>query len=277
MGKNINTPQPKSGKDGTPLVLTIAGSDSSGGAGIQGDIKSIAANGAFGLSVLTAVTAQNSHRVSATHELPLWIIQGQFETLMADFKPDAVKTGMLTSKNIVQCVVRLLKQNPLPNFVLDPVMRSKDGTELLSVDAIEALKKELIPLSTLLTPNIPEAEVLLGKQIKTLSEAEKAAKRLLKLGGQAVLIKGGHLHESPGCDVLFDGQGITYFEGEFIDTPNTHGTGCTYASAIAAHLAVGKALIPAISAAKTFLTEAIRHGLSIGKGHGPTNPFYLLK
>ncbi len=260
-----------------PIVLTIAGSDPSGGAGIQGDIKSIEANGAFAMSVLTAITAQNSVRFSSAIDLPIWMIESQFTTLIQDFKLSGIKTGMLSSKRIVKSIAKLLKKNPIPNFVLDPVMQSKDGTHLLNPEAIEALKKELIPLSTLLTPNIPEAEQLIGKNIRTLSEVEEAAKTIFKLGCRAVLIKGGHLLQSPGSDILFDGEKIQHFKGEFIQTSNTHGTGCTYASAIAAHLARGETLETAISTAKHYVTEAIRYSISIGKGQGPTNHFYFLK
>lgn len=260
-----------------PLVLSIAGTDPSGGAGIQGDIKAIEANGAFALSVVTTVTAQNSLKFQTSYDLPLHIIEAQMQSLIEDFQISAVKTGMLSSKDIVSCVAALLKQASLPNLVIDPVMHSKDQSSLLQQDALEIFKKDLIPLSVLLTPNIPEAEVFIGEKIKTVSEAEAAARTIAKFGCRAVLIKGGHLLESPAHDILFDGKDITHFKGEFIDSPHTHGTGCTYASAIATHLALGKPLKEAITTAKHYITEAIRHGLNIGHGHGPTDPFYFLR
>lgn len=259
-----------------PLVLTVAGSDPSGGAGIQGDIKSIQANGAFALSILTAVTAQNSLKMSATFDLPLWMIDAQMESILSDFQISAVKTGMLSSKNIIEHIVSFLKKAEIPHLVVDPVMGSKDGSPLLKPSAMDTLKSALIPLASLLTPNIPEAEALTGQKISTITEACEAARIITGLGCRATLVKGGHLLESPGCDVLFDGETITFFKGEFIDTPNTHGTGCTYSSAIATHLAFGKPLKLAITDAKKYITEAIRHGLNIGQGHGPTNHFYFL-
>ncbi len=268
------TPQKK--RKNKPLVLTIAGSDPSGGAGIQGDIKTIEANGAFALSVLTAVTAQNSIKMFKTFDLPLWIIDEQLKSLFQDFNISTIKTGMLSSLEIVNHLSAFFNELPVTHFVLDPVMMSKDGSPLLRPDAIETLKSKLIPLATVLTPNIPEAEQLIHKKINSVSEAEEAARLILNLGCQAVLIKGGHLPEAPGCDVLFDGKKITHFNSEFINTKNTHGTGCTYASAIATHLAKGKSLQQSVQAAKSYVTEAIRHSLHIGQGHGPTNHFYFL-
>ncbi len=183
---------------------------------------------------------------------------------------------MLSSKEIVRYLAAFLEKEAIPHLVVDPVMVSKDGSVLLNPDAITALKTELIPLSTLLTPNIPEAEQLIGEKIKTISEAEEAAYIISRLGCQAVLVKGGHLAESPGCDVLFDGKSITHFKGEFIDTAHTHGTGCTYSAAISTHLAKGKSLNNAVSDAKIYVTEAIRRGLGLGHGHGPMNHFYFL-
>lgn len=260
-----------------PLVLSIAGSDPSGGAGIQGDIKAIEANGAFALSVVTTITAQNSLEFQTSYDLPLHIIERQIQSLLDDFQISAVKIGMLSSKDIVTCIAALLKKTGLTNLVIDPVMHSKDQSPLLDKDALETFKTDLIPLAALLTPNIPEAEAFTGKKIRTVLEAEKAAREILKFGGHAVLIKGGHLLESPAHDILFDGKEITHFSGEFIDSPHTHGTGCTYASAIATHLALGKPLKEAITTAKYFITEAIRNGLKIGHGHGPTDPFYFLR
>ncbi|MEC4678810.1 MAG: bifunctional hydroxymethylpyrimidine kinase/phosphomethylpyrimidine kinase [Nitrospirota bacterium] len=260
-----------------PLVLSIAGSDPSGGAGIQGDIKAIQANGAFALSVITTVTAQNSLTFQSSYTLPIHVIEAQMQSLLEDFQISAVKIGMLSSQEVVKCVAILLKKAALPNLVIDPVMRSKDESLLLKNDALESLKKDLIPLSRLLTPNIPEAEIFTGKKIKTLAESEAAARSIYDLGCQAVLVKGGHLSESPGHDILFDGKKITHFSGTFIDSPHTHGTGCSYASAIATQLAFGLTLKEAITTAKHYITESIRNGLKIGHGKGPTDHFYFLR
>ena len=257
-----------------PLVLSIAGSDPGGGAGIQGDIKSIHANGAYALSVVSAVTAQNTIETTASFELPLHIIKAQLKAVSDDFKISATKTGMLASKAIVECVADYLKQQALAPLVVDPVMVSTNGYSLLNADALSALKEDLIPLASLLTPNIAEAEILSGMTITSRMEAESATKVIHQLGCRAVLIKGGHLAEAPGYDLLYDGHETTWFEGRLIKTPNTHGTGCTYSAAIAAHLAQHKPLTQAVMDAKRYVTEAIRYGLDIGHGQGPTNHFY---
>ncbi|HIE64383.1 MAG TPA: bifunctional hydroxymethylpyrimidine kinase/phosphomethylpyrimidine kinase [Nitrospiria bacterium] len=260
-----------------PQVLTIAGSDPSGGAGIQADIKTIHANGAYALTVLTSVTAQNTVEVASALDLPLKIIEAQVKAIFDDFDVAAVKTGMLSSKGIVKRIALLLRNHKARNLVIDPVMISKSGYALLNPEAVQVIKSDLIPQAILVTPNIHEAETLTGMKIRKVREAEKAAQAIMKLGCGAVLIKGGHLMEAPGCDVLCDGRKTTLLEGEFIKTSNTHGTGCTYASAIATHLALGKPLIEAVREAKAYITEAIRHGLSLGHGHGPTDHFYFLK
>jgi hydroxymethylpyrimidine/phosphomethylpyrimidine kinase len=258
-------------------VLTIAGSDSGGGAGIQADIKAMSANGVFAMSAITAITAQNTEEVTDIFELPVSIIAAQIDAVFDDFEVAAVKTGMLFSAEIVTIVAKMLKPQNVTNLVVDPVMVSKSGHSLLKPDAIEALMRELIPLALVVTPNIHEAQQLSGIEIRTLPDARQAAKIIHKRGCRNVLIKGGHLLADRGTDVLYDGQFFEVFKGEFIDTPHTHGTGCTYASAIAAHLALGKPLNLAVKAAKVYTTEAIRHGLSIGHGKGPTNHFYFLK
>ncbi len=258
-------------------VLTIAGSDSGGGAGIQADIKAMSANGVFAMSAITAVTAQNTEEVTDVFELPLSIIAAQIDAVFDDFDVSAVKTGMLCSAEIVKIVAKLLKPQNVTNLVVDPVMIAKSGHRLLKPDAVEALMHELIPLALVVTPNIHEAQQLSGIEIKTLNDARRAAKIIHRLGCRHVLIKGGHLLEDRATDLLYDGRFFELFKSEFIDTPHTHGTGCTFASAIAAHLALGKPLTQAITAAKAYLTEAIRHGLSIGHGKGPTNHFYFLK
>ena len=258
-------------------VLTIAGSDSGGGAGIQADIKAMSANGVFAMSAITAVTAQNTEEVTDVFELPLSIVVAQIDAVFDDFDVSAVKTGMLSSAEIVKVVAKLLKPQKVTNLVVDPVMIAKSGHRLLKPDAVEALMHELIPLALVVTPNIHEAQQLSGIEIKTLTDARRAAKIIHRLGCRHVLIKGGHLLEERATDLLYDGRFFELFKSEFIDTPHTHGTGCTFASAIAAHLALGKPLTQAVTAAKAYLTEAIRHGLSIGHGKGPTHHFYFLK
>jgi hydroxymethylpyrimidine/phosphomethylpyrimidine kinase len=258
-------------------VLTIAGSDSGGGAGIQADIKAMSANGVFAMSAITAITAQNTEEVTDVFELPISIIAAQIDAIFDDFDVAAVKTGMLSSAEIVKVVAKLLKPQNVTNLVVDPVMIAKSGHSLLKPDAVEALMREIIPLALVVTPNIHEAQQLSGIEIKTLADARKAAKIIHRLGCRHVLIKGGHLLEDRATDLLYDGRFFEVFKSEFINTPHTHGTGCTYASAIAAHLALGKTLTQAVTAAKAYLTEAIRHGLAIGHGKGPTHHFYFLK
>ncbi|MGH7261427.1 MAG: bifunctional hydroxymethylpyrimidine kinase/phosphomethylpyrimidine kinase [Nitrospiraceae bacterium] len=257
-------------------VLTIAGSDSGGGAGIQADIKAMSANGVFAMSVITAITAQNTQEVTEVFELPASVIAAQIDAVFDDFDVAAVKTGMLSSAEIVRVVAKMLKPQKVEHLVVDPVMVSKSGHALLKPDAVNALRDELIPLALVITPNVHEAQQLCGVEIKTLADARQAAKALHKMGCRHVLIKGGHLLAERGTDLLYDGRFFNVYKGEFIDTPHTHGTGCTYASAIAAQLARGKTLPEAVQAAKTYVTEAIRHGLAIGHGQGPTNHFYFL-
>lgn len=257
-------------------VLTIAGSDSGGGAGIQADLKTLAANGVYGMSVITSITAQNTKGVTAIHDLPIPVIEAQLDAIFDDFEVAAVKTGMLSTAQIVDAVSRKLAKHNVPNLVVDPVMVAKSGHPLLQQDAVDHLRTSLIPLALVITPNVHEAERLSGLQIKTLADARQAAKIIHKLGCRHVLVKGGHLLSEKGTDLLYDGRFFNIFKGEFIDTPHTHGTGCTYASAIAAQLAKGKALPDAVQTAKTYVTEAIRHSLAIGHGKGPTNHFYFL-
>lgn len=258
-------------------VLTIAGSDSGGGAGIQGDIKAMSANGVFALSVITAVTAQNTEEVTDVFELPVSIIAAQLDAVFDDFEISAVKTGMLSSAAVISTVVRLLKPQQVGQLVVDPVMISKSGQALLKPEAVEALTKDLFPLALLVTPNVHEAQQLSGVEIKTLADARRAAKVIAQFGCRHVLIKGGHLIAERGTDLLYDGRFFQIYKGEFIDTTHTHGTGCTFASAITAQLARGKSVPDAVQAAKTYVTEAIRHSLAIGHGKGPTNHFYFLQ
>lgn len=257
-------------------VLTIAGSDSGGGAGIQADLKAMSANGVYGMSVITSITAQNTVGVTAVHDLPVSIIEAQMEAVFSDFEVAAVKTGMLSTAEIVKAVSGRLANQQVKNLVVDPVMIAKGGHALLQDDAVALMKSDLIPLALVVTPNIYEAELLSDSTIHSLAEARQAAKAIHKLGCRNVLIKGGHLQERPATDLLYDGRFFRMYSGEFINTPNTHGTGCTYASTIAANVAKGIPLPEAIEAAKNYLTEAIRNSLAIGHGHGPTNPFYFL-
>lgn len=268
-----------------PLALTIAGSDSGGGAGIQADIKAMEANGVYAASVITAVTAQNTQAVTAAYDLPLDIIEAQIDAVADDFDFGAVKTGMLSSRAIIELVARKVEEHRLGPLVVDPVMISKSGFALLAPDAVEALQRALLPLATLVTPNVHEAERLADREILTLADAEAAARAIHAFGAGSVLVKGGHLDPSTGSgqageadavDVLFDGEAVHHFRAPRIDTPHTHGTGCTYASAIAARLARGETLGEAVRRAKAYVTEAIRHGLAIGSGHGPTGHFYAL-
>jgi hydroxymethylpyrimidine/phosphomethylpyrimidine kinase len=260
-----------------PVVLTIAGSDSGGGAGIQADIKSIQANGAFAASAITAVTAQNTQTVTAAYELPLSLIEAQIDAVCSDMHVKAAKTGMLSSADIIKAVVQKILQWKLATLVVDPVMVSTTGYVLLEPEAIEHLKSLLLPLATVITPNLHEANLLTGLDIRDLQTAREAARRIYDMGPQAVLVKGGHMEDSDlAIDVLYDGDTFDTFAVPFIDTPHTHGTGCTYSAAIAAHLARGRSLHDAVRLSKTYVTEAIRHGLDIGKGSGPTNHFYFL-
>ena len=257
-------------------ILTIAGSDSGGGAGIQADIKAIHANGGFGMSVITSITAQNTREVTRAFDLPIDVIAAQIDAIFDDFDVAALKTGMLSSAIIVQTVSAKLRAYSAKNMVVDPVMVSKSKFQLLQPDAIESLTSELLPLATVVTPNVYEAELLCGFEIKTVDDAKRAATAIREFGCQAVLVKGGHLLGEKSIDVLYADGVFTLFEAERIETKNTHGTGCTYSAAIATHLGLGKDLPTAIQAAKEYITNAIRHSLDIGHGHGPTNHFYFL-
>lgn len=274
----IPDPGPRTPDPQHPIALTIAGSDSGGGAGIQADIKAMQANGVFATSAITAITAQNTQAVTQAMDLPLDIIEAQIDAVFDDFQVGAVKTGMLSSAAIIQAVARKAVQWQMKPLVVDPVMISTSGFKLLQDDAVESLVKQFIPLATLVTPNTHEAGYLIGEEIQSLEDAKDAAWRIKAMGPETVLVKGGHLEgTTEAIDVFYDGVSFSYFKAPFIDTPHTHGTGCTYASAIAANLAKGFALASAIEHAKRYVTEAIRHGLAIGKGHGPTHHFYFLE
>ncbi|MBL8053596.1 MAG: bifunctional hydroxymethylpyrimidine kinase/phosphomethylpyrimidine kinase [Nitrospira sp.] len=258
-------------------VLTIAGSDSGGGAGIQADLKAMSANGVFAMSVITAITAQNTEEVTDVFELPPSIIASQLDAVFDDFDVAAVKTGMLSSTAIVEIVVKMLTLQKIATLVVDPVMVSKSGHPLLRPDAVDAVKTQLLPLAFVVTPNIHEAQQLSGIQITSLADARRAAKVIHGFGCKHVLVKGGHLLSERATDLLYDGRFFNVLKGEFIETRHTHGTGCTFASALAAHLARGRSVLDAAQAAKAYVTQAIRHGLAIGHGHGPTDHFYFLE
>jgi hydroxymethylpyrimidine/phosphomethylpyrimidine kinase len=258
-----------------PVALTIAGSDSGGGAGIQADLKTFAALGVHGTSAITAVTAQNTLGVSDYVELPLPIIRAQIDDVVSDLRPAAAKTGMLSSRDIIELVATAVDEHGLHNLVVDPVMVAKGGHKLLRDDAVGALRERLIPLAAVITPNLPEAEVLLEREIRSRLEMEQAARDLLSLGCRAVVLKGGHAEEIDSADdALFDGRELLWLSGPRVPTRNTHGSGCAFSAAIAAELAKGLDLRGAAEEAKRFITGAIRHALDLGEGHGPVNPMW---
>jgi hydroxymethylpyrimidine/phosphomethylpyrimidine kinase len=255
--------------------MTIAGSDSGGGAGIQADLKTFAALGVYGTSALTAITAQNTVGVTAVHEVPTDVIAAQIQAVISDIGADAVKTGMLSSGAIVDVVAQQLRRHSVERLVVDPVMIAKSGDPLLKQEAVEALRTQLVPLAAVVTPNIPEAEVLTGLTITSQEDMRRAARQIVGMGAQGVVVKGGHL-EGPATDLFYDGLDFQEFTAPRIDTVNTHGTGCTFASAIAAGLARSLPVIDAVAQAKEYITEAIRRSFPIGQGHGPLNHFYQL-
>lgn len=256
-------------------VLTIAGSDSCGGAGIQADLKTFSAHGTYGMSVITAVTVQNTQGVFGCQDIAPDIIKGQIDAIFTDIEVSAVKIGMVSQIETICVIADKLKQYQPQNVVLDPVMISKSGFDLMKAEAKDTLIKKLIPLAYIITPNLPEAEVITGFEIKDIVSMEKAAKKIYEMGAKNVLIKGGHLKDN-ATDLLFDGKKIITFEMEHISTKNTHGTGCTLSSAIASNLANGETVEQAVKHAKEYITTAIEHSLAIGKGVGPTNHFYTL-
>ncbi len=261
-------------------VLTIAGSDSGGGAGIQADLKTFSALGCYGMSVITALTAQNTVTVTAIYEVSADFVAAQIEAIMTDIGVDAVKIGMLQTPEIIKTVAGQLKRFSITRIILDPVMIAKSGAKLLRDDAIDALKTELIPLAEMITPNLPEASVLTGEHISDIVDMTKIAVRLLDLGPGSVLLKGGHLSGKNGVDCLVykDGGNIKTINIEFkrIDTANTHGTGCTLSSAIAAFRARGYSIPDSVRAAQQYLIKAINAGkeYSLGGGHGPVMHFF---
>lgn len=254
-------------------ALSIAGSDCSGGAGIQADLKTFAALGVYGMSAITTVVAENTQAVFCRQDIAPDVLAAQIEAVLGDIPPDAVKIGLLPSAAAVRTVAVALKGAALP-VVLDPVMVASAGRTLHGADMLEALKAELLPLVTLITPNLAEATALTGLPVENHLQRQAAARKLKDLGPRAVLLKGGHLDRAAE-DLYYDGEGFCTFTSPRIDTKNTHGTGCTLSSAIAAYLARGYALTQAVEKAKAYITGAIAHGLALGRGAGPLGHFYL--
>ncbi len=256
-------------------LLTIAGSDSSGGAGIQADLKTFAAHGAFGMSVITAVTAQNTCGVTKVQNIDPEVVKYQIAAVFSDIHVDAVKIGMVAQTEIIKTIASSLRRYHPDIIVVDPVMISKSGYPLLNPDACGMLIKELLHLATLLTPNLQEAEVITGLKINDKNAMLPAAEKIVVMGAKTVLIKGGHLSDTAD-DLLFDGKEARWFSGDRIDTKNTHGTGCTLSSSLAANLANGMDLVSSVEASKKYVTEAIKYGPNIGHGCGPTHHFVEL-
>lgn len=258
-------------------ALSIAGSDPSGGAGIQADIKTFSALGCYGMSVITALTAQNTQGVQGVHTIPAEFVELQLKSIFADIKVNAAKTGMLHNALVIDRVANFFESHRCP-LIIDPVIMAKDGSLLLETEALSALKTQLLPHAYLITPNLPEAELLLGRTIKTAKDMEAAAHDLGQLGAEAVLIKGGHLNDSESNDCLYvrEQQQIFWFNATRIHTQNTHGTGCTLSAAITAFTAQGLTIYEAVSAAKTYLNLAIQNGApyQLGQGHGPVHHFH---
>ncbi len=254
-------------------ALTIAGSDSGGGAGIQADLKTFAALNVYGMSALTAITAQNTCGVTAVQAIDPDVVEAQIRAVVSDIGADATKTGMLFSAPIIDCVANAIRDLALANVVVDPVMVATSGDRLLQPDAEESLRTTLLPLATIVTPNLDETAVLVGHAVKGLDAMQAAAETIVATGVQAVLVKGGHATEK-ATDVFFDGTTMELLAGEVVETRNTHGTGCTLSSAIAAYLARGLPLLDAVRQAKVYVTGALKQSLDIGQGSGPVGHFW---
>lgn len=254
-----------------PRVLIIAGSDSGGGAGIQADLKTVSAFGAFGMTAITALTAQNTTGVFGVLEVDPAFVLKQIEVCLSDIGCDAIKTGMLSNPAIIEAVAEGIFEQKTSRLVVDPVMIAKHGIPLLKPEAVAALKRRLLPLATVVTPNLHEAGALTGREVNNLAQMKDSARAIHDLGPKNVVVKGGHL-EGAAADVLYDGCDFYEFPAERVASKNTHGTGCIFASAIAANLARDKTVVQAVTSAKEFVTAAIRAGLPIGKGCGPANP-----
>lgn len=258
-----------------PRALTIAGSDSGGGAGIQADLKTFSALGVYGMSAIAALTSQNTLGVRGVVEVDPEFVSSQIHAVVTDIGVDAVKTGMLSSAAIITRVAADVKELGLKNLVVDPVMVAKSGDRLLRQDAVESMITDLFPLALVVTPNLHEAEALTGARVENANDMREAARRILSFGPGFVVVKGGHLPGTP-MDLFYDGTEFTEFTNARYDTPHTHGTGCTFASAIAAGLARGLSAKEAVAAAKAYITAAIREGLPLGGGHGPVHHFHHL-
>jgi len=258
-----------------PVAMTVAGSDSGGGAGIQADLKTFAALGVHGTSAVTAVTAQNTQGVTEILEMPPSLVREQIDVVLADIGVQAAKTGMLASAAIIATVAEAIRDHQIRQLVVDPVMVAKGGAKLLRDDAVAALRANLIPLAAVVTPNLPEAEVLLGRSISTLAERRQAAREIVAMGARAAVIKGGHA-EGDAIDVFFDGTHLAELRAPRVDTRNTHGSGCVFSASITAGLARGLDTENAVREAKVFITRAILSSLEIGRGHGPVNPLFAL-
>ena len=254
-------------------ALTIAGSDSGAGAGIQADLKTFAAFGIYGTSVITAITAQNTVGVTKILELPADLVAAQLDAVVEDIGAQALKTGMLANSAIIEIVAEKIREHRLHNLVVDPVMVAKGGDLLLRPEAIEALRSRLIPLAVIVTPNLPEAEQLTGIPGSRLQDIKESARRIIAMGARSVVIKGGH-RKGPATDIFYDGKKFRELSAPRVRTPNTHGTGCTFSAAIAAGLAKGEKLENAVVQAKRYITQAIRKGFPIGSGHSPVHHFY---
>lgn len=256
-----------------PIVLTIAGSDSGGGAGIQADLKTFHAFGVFGVTAVTAVTAQSTLGVSAVHPMPVEIVSAQIEAVLDDLPPSAVKTGMLATASVVSATARALSARGLDSYVLDPVMISTSGHRLLDEEARATLVEELLPLARVVTPNIHEAQALTGRRVGTVAEMRAAARSLVRIGASAALVKGGHLPGEEAVDVLWDGRDERVWRRPRIQSPGGHGTGCTLSAAIAANLGLGTSLVSAAARAIGYVARAIEHAPALGRGLGPIDHF----
>ncbi|MDK2897560.1 MAG: hydroxymethylpyrimidine/phosphomethylpyrimidine kinase [Candidatus Atribacteria bacterium] len=252
-------------------VLTIAGSDSGGGAGIQADLKTFCAFGVFGMCAVTSVTAQNTCQVKAVFDLPPDMVSSQIEVVMSDIGVDAVKIGMLSNSVIIQAVAHTFDKYPVEKLVIDPVMIAKSGDRLIKEEAVTTLVENLFPRALLVTPNLDEASLLSGLAVRSLEDMKTAAQKIKELGPRFVLVKGGHLPGEELVDVLFDGQKFFLYPGKRVFTKNTHGTGCSYSSAIASLLAWEKSVPEAVKEAREYMSLLVVHSLSLGKGHGPVN------
>ena len=255
-------------------ALTIAGSDSGGGAGIQADLKTFAAHQVYGTSAIAALTAQNTQAVLGVHAVPAEFVVAQIDAVASDIEIHAAKTGMLATADVVEAVAAALARWAYPHVVVDPVMVAKSGDQLLADSAVASVRRSLVPRASVITPNRMEAEVLLGRSVRTREDARDAARRLVDLGAGAAILKGGHFDDAEVIDLLFDGAAFFEFRHPRLQTRHTHGTGCTFAASLAAHLALGHGLPAAVQHTTDYVAGAIAHGLAIGKGHGPLDHFW---